>query len=67
MTMLLLLRQEQVFILNSSIRALPIQYLIIADDRLTRKCGNVSTFTDFLQTKRLFTNSSVTIPLLQHP
>ena len=68
MTMLLLLLcQEQVVgssFLNSSSRALPIQYLIIADDRLTRKCGSVSTCTDFIQTERLFTNYSVTIPLL---
>jgi hypothetical protein len=33
-------------------------------DRLTRKCGSVSTCTDFIQTERLFTNYSVTIPLL---
>jgi hypothetical protein len=70
MTMLLLLCQEQLVgssFLNSSSRALPIQYLIIADDRLTRKCGSggsVSTCTDFIQTERLFTNYSVTIPLL---
>jgi hypothetical protein len=38
--------------------------LIIADDRLTRKCGSVSACTDFIQTERLFTNFSVTIPLL---
>ena len=66
MTMLLLLCQKQVVgssFLNSSSRALPIQYLIIADDRLTRKCGSVSTCTDFIQTE-LFTNYSVTIPLL---
>jgi hypothetical protein len=68
MTMLLLLCQEQVVgsssFLNSSSRALPIQYLIIADDRLTRKCGSASTCADFMQTERLFTNYSVTIPLL---
>jgi hypothetical protein len=69
MTRLLLLCQEQVVgssFLNSSIRALPIQYLIIADDRLTRKCGSESTCTDFIQTERLFTDYSVTIPLLLH-
>jgi hypothetical protein len=38
--------------------------LIIADDRLTRKCGSVSTCADFIQTERLFTIYSVTIPLL---
>jgi hypothetical protein len=38
--------------LNSSSRALPIQHLIIADDRLTRKCGSVSICTDFIQTER---------------
>src|SRR4249920_4226573 len=67
MTMLLLLCQEQVVgssFLNSSSRALPIQYLIIADDRPKRKCGSVSTCADFIQTERLFTNYSVTIPLL---
>jgi hypothetical protein len=65
--MLLLRCQEQVVgssFLNSSSRALPIQYLIIADDRPTRKCGSVSTCADFIQTERLFTNYSVTIPLL---
>jgi hypothetical protein len=67
MTMLLLLCQKQVVgssFLNSSSRALPIQHLIIADDRLTRKCGSVSTCADFIQTERLFTIYSVTIPLL---
>jgi hypothetical protein len=38
--------------------------LIIADDRLTRKCGSVSICIGFKQTERLFTNYSVTIPLL---
>ena len=43
---------------------LPIQYFIIADDRLTRKCGSVSICIGFIQTEGLFTNYSARIPLL---
>ena len=69
MTMLLLLQQQQVVgssCYHSLTRALPIQYLIIADDCLKRKCGSVSACINFVQTERLFTDYSVTIPLCMH-